>query len=56
MKLSYRGINYNHNTPVIATATKSGGKYRGLGFKLHSPQMVKTAHSKNKMTYRGISY
>jgi hypothetical protein len=57
MKLSYRGVSYEYNPPVVeATETEVGGKYRGLDWRfrnLKKPPMIQPTVN---LKYRGFSY
>ena len=57
MKLSYRGIHFDHNPAVVETQEgKTIGKYRGSELHAHSPKKRLTiVHHKN-LKYRGASY
>ncbi|MGB5596962.1 MAG: DUF4278 domain-containing protein [Crocosphaera sp.] len=57
MKLSFRGISYNHDPVILETTnTEVEGTYRGLHWK-NSPY-TQSSHSRclKSMTYRGIHY
>lgn len=57
MKLSYRGIHFDHNPAVVETQEgKTIGKYRGSELHAHSPKKrLNIVHHKN-LKYRGASY
>lgn len=57
MKLTYRGIQYEVNTPVVET--KEGntvGKYRGLDWRFRSAKESMHLQPRANLTYRGVTY
>ncbi|ARV59524.1 hypothetical protein BZZ01_13595 [Nostocales cyanobacterium HT-58-2] len=58
MKLTYRGVDYEHN-PLIVEATDSeiSGKYRGgTTWKRNYPRHIPQPQSTAELKYRGVSY
>jgi len=57
MKLTYRGIQYENNTPVVETTTgEVAGKYRGLDWRFHGLKKQLHLQPRANLTYRGITY
>ncbi|MGK7956234.1 MAG: DUF4278 domain-containing protein [Crocosphaera sp.] len=57
MKLSFRGISYNHDPiSVKTTNTELEGTYRGVHWKSHPYAKSRHGHGLKAMTYRGIHY
>lgn len=57
MKLTYRGVSYEYNPPVVETsATETVGKYRGLDWRFRNPQKVPVLQSNLELKYRGVAY
>jgi hypothetical protein len=57
MKLTYRGVQYETNTPVVETTKgKTAGKYRGLDWRFHNPTKQLYLQPRANLTYRGITY
>lgn len=57
MKLTYRGVQYETNTPVVETRkSKTVGKYRGLDWRFHNPTKQLYLQPRANLTYRGITY
>jgi hypothetical protein len=57
MKLTYRGIQYEVNTPVVETEEgKTVGKYRGLDWRFHGAKESMHLQPRANLTYRGITY
>lgn len=57
MKLTYRGVQYENNTPVIETTEgKTVGKYRGLDWRFRNPKQQLYLQPRANLTYRGVTY
>ena len=57
MKLSFRGISYNHDPMTLKpTNTEFEGTYRGIHWKNHHCTSSRHGHGHKPMTYRGIHY
>jgi hypothetical protein len=57
MKLTYRGISYEYNPPVIAVSEgKVGGKYRGLDWRFRNLKKQPLLQPPVNLTYRGVTY
>ena len=57
MKLSFRGISYNHDPVTLETTnTEIEGTYRGIHWKNHPYAKSRHGHGFKNMTYRGIHY
>ncbi|MDJ0510499.1 MAG: DUF4278 domain-containing protein [Crocosphaera sp.] len=57
MKLSFRGISYNHDPISLKTNNKEvEGTYRGVHWKNHPYAKSRHDHGPKNMTYRGIHY
>ncbi|NEP31832.1 MULTISPECIES: DUF4278 domain-containing protein [unclassified Moorena] len=57
MKLSYRGVSYQHHPcEVSTTAVDFAGKYRGLNYRLGSAHPLTLVQDKVNLKYRGVSY
>ncbi len=57
MKLSFRGISYNHNPIALEPTNKEvEGTYRGLHWKNNPYGKSRHGHGLKSMTYRGIHY
>ncbi len=57
MKLTYRGVQYEVNTPVVETTeSKVSGKYRGLDWRFRNPAKQLYLQPRANLTYRGITY
>jgi len=57
MKLTYRGVQYETNTPVVETRESSvAGKYRGLDWRFRNPTKQLHLQPRANLTYRGITY
>lgn len=57
MKLTYRGVQYETNAPVVQTTKgKAAGKYRGLDWRFHNPRKPLYLKPRANLTYRGITY
>ncbi len=57
MKLTYRGVQYENNTPVIETTEgEVAGKYRGLDWRFHGLKKQLHLQPRANLTYRGVTY
>ncbi len=57
MKLSYRGVSYNHDHSEVATnETNIVGKYRGAVLKFHATKKAPVNQHKGSFVYRGVHY
>ncbi len=57
MKLTYRGVQYETNTPVVETTeSQVAGKYRGLDWRFHGLKKQLHLQPRANLTYRGITY
>jgi len=57
MKLTYRGVQYENNAPVVETTEgEVAGKYRGLDWRFHGLKKPLHLQPRANLTYRGITY
>ena len=57
MKLSYRGVQYDYNPPVVETTEDVvGGKYRGLDWRFRNMKKPPVLQPRVNLTYRGVRY
>jgi len=57
MKLSYRGVSYEHNSPEIEMMTGAvGGKYRGATWNHKYLRHIPVPQPKVDLKYRGVAY
>ncbi|MCM1984206.1 DUF4278 domain-containing protein [Lyngbya confervoides] len=57
MKLTYRGVTYDYNPPVVEMEpSKIQGKYRGLEWRFRNPKRVPVLQPTLDLKYRGVSY
>lgn len=57
MKLTYRGISYEYNPPVVETVTSvTVGKYRGLDIRFRYAKKAPVMEQNYNLTYRGVKY
>ena len=57
MKLVYRGVGYDYNTPQVAVQeSKLIGKFRGLNWRFHNLKKPLALQPPVNMTYCGIVY
>lgn len=57
MKLTYRGVSYDYNPPVVETTNGNiGGKYRGLDWRFRNLKKPFTLQPPVNLTYRGVAY
>ncbi len=57
MKLTYRGIKYEHAPKAVEVTTQGVcGKYRGAEWKCHYPKSTPVTHHAAELKYRGASY
>jgi hypothetical protein len=57
MKLTYRGVSYDYNPPVVETTDGNiGGKYRGLDWRFRNLKKPFVLQPPVNLTYRGVAY
>lgn len=57
MKLTYRGISYEYNPPLVETAdVEAVGKYRGLEWRFRNPTKLPVTQASLDLKYRGVAY
>ncbi len=57
MKLTYRGVDYDYNPPVLeVTESKVACQYRGQAATVHYVQHVPIPQPAEQLTYRGVAY
>ncbi|MGQ4646963.1 DUF4278 domain-containing protein [Lyngbya aestuarii] len=57
MKLTYRGVKYQSQTPIPETTeSEIGGKYRGVNFKFRQKKAIFIPHSSLRLKYRGVTH
>jgi hypothetical protein len=57
MKLKYRGVEYESKPIAVdVIEDKVGGKYRGVSWKRHIPQITLVAQPSIELKYRGKTY
>ncbi|KPQ36976.1 MAG: protein of unknown function (DUF4278) [Phormidesmis priestleyi Ana] len=57
MKLTYRGVEYDSNPPMLeVTESEMGGKYRGQPFRYTYVRHVPIPQPVERLTYRGAAY
>lgn len=57
MQLSYRGVKYDYNPPVVETTQGVvGGKYRGLDWRFRNMKKPPVLQPRVNLTYRGVRY
>ncbi|NMG09867.1 DUF4278 domain-containing protein [Brasilonema sp. UFV-L1] len=57
MKLTYRGVSYEHNPLTLEpTADEISGKYRGGTWKHSYPRHIPQTQPTAELKYRGVSY
>jgi hypothetical protein len=57
MKLSYRGVQYDYNPPVVETADTSDlGKYRGVDIRFRTVTKNPVQQPTLDLVYRGVAY
>ncbi|GFE67915.1 DUF4278 domain-containing protein [Chroococcus sp. FPU101] len=57
MKLTYRGVSYDYNPPVVETTDgETGGKYRGLDWRFRNLKKPFVLQPTVNLTYRGVAY
>lgn len=55
MKLSYRGISYEHQPAVLEVQEgEVTGKFRGRAWKAHTTKEITAPKRQARMTYRGV--
>ncbi|HHP7232531.1 MAG TPA: DUF4278 domain-containing protein [Xenococcaceae cyanobacterium] len=57
MKITYRGVSYDYNPPVVAVKESDvAGKFRGLDWRFHNLKKPLTLQPPVNLTYRGVAY
>ena len=57
MKLVYRSVSYDYNTPQVAVQeSKLIGKFRGLDWRFHNLKKPLALQPTVNLTYRGIAH
>ncbi len=57
MTLTYRGVAYEYNPPVVETvAEESVGKYRGLDWRFRNLKKAPVQQATLDLKYRGVAY
>ncbi|MBE9114515.1 DUF4278 domain-containing protein [Lusitaniella coriacea LEGE 07157] len=57
MKLSYRGVSYDYNPPVVETTQgQTAGKYRGQDWRFRNLKKAPVLQPTKNLVYRGVSY
>ena len=57
MKLSYRGVSYDYQPPVVETVEgKVGGQYRGRDWRFRNLEKSPVLLPTRNLTYRGVTY
>lgn len=57
MKLTYRGVQYDYNPPVVETRTTSEvGKYRGVDIRFRTVKKNPVQQPTLDLVYRGVAY
>jgi hypothetical protein len=57
MKLSYRGVKYDYNPPVVETTdSEVVGKYRGLDWRFRNLKKPPVLQPRVNLKYRGVYY
>lgn len=57
MKLTYRGVTYDYNPPVVEyTESDNVGTYRGVDIRFRSPKKRLVLDSNLDLKYRGVAY
>jgi hypothetical protein len=57
MQLTYRGVTYEYNPPVVEAVTGTvGGKYRGLDWRFRNLKKPPILQPRVNLTYRGVRY
>lgn len=57
MKLTYRGVSYEYNPPVVEIEESNvGGQYRGLDWRFRNAKRVLVLDSDLDLKYRGVAY
>jgi len=56
MKLSYRGISYDHKPAILEVQEgEVTGKFRGRAWKAHTVKGIAAPKHQARMTYRGVA-
>lgn len=57
MKLTYRGVSYEYNPPVVEVEQgEVAGKFRGLDWRFHNLKKPLLLQPPVNLTYRGVAY
>lgn len=57
MKLTYRGVNYDYNPPVLdVTQSEAACQYRGQSATVNYVRHVPITQPAEQLTYRGVAY
>jgi hypothetical protein len=57
MKLTYRGVSYDYNPPVVQTNTSDDvGKFRGVDIRFRTVQKAPVQQPTLDLVYRGVAY
>lgn len=57
MKLTYRGVSYDYNPPVVQTSTTDDvGKFRGVDIRFRTIQKAPVQQPTLDLLYRGVAY
>lgn len=57
MKLTYRGVSYDYNPPVVQTNTTDDvGKFRGVDIRFRTVQRALVQQPTLDLVYRGVAY
>ncbi len=57
MKLTYRGISYEHNPNTVeVVSSMATGKYRGVEFRFSKVKDAPAMQPHYNLTYRGVKY
>ncbi|MEO1069478.1 MAG: DUF4278 domain-containing protein [Cyanobacteria bacterium J06638_6] len=57
MKLTYRGVSYDYNPPVVQTnGSDDVGKFRGVDIRFRSIQKAPVQQPTLDLVYRGVAY
>ncbi|MBE9137836.1 DUF4278 domain-containing protein [Nodosilinea sp. LEGE 07088] len=57
MKLTYRGVSYDYNPPVVQTNTTDDvGKFRGVDIRFRTIQKAPVQQATLDLVYRGVAY
>lgn len=57
MKITYRGVEYDYNPPVVeTTATSEVGTYRGVDIRFRTVKKAPVQQPSLDLVYRGVAY